>query len=386
MESFHVIQNIPSPYRLHLFNEMWRQLKELNVDFHVHFMSDFSKGHQERPLSWHNPKIDFPHTYWKDYGFGCHHFNPGMLLHLHRVKPTYLLIGSTFDTFTGFFASQGFKSSLKCAWSEGNTKTTGKMMGLLGWIKRAAFSGCRFVGVPGRDAANYIALHQSLTKKKMPNPIYLPNLIDETRFRPRALWDEDELSKLRVSLGIAQDDRVALTPARLTAVKGLVEYFQKLTPKMLEGWKLLLFGQGELKDELITIATTCGFLKNLIIKDFIEYKEMPKVYAISDLMVLPSNYDPNPLSVVEALHSGLPIALSCMAGNVEEGVTDGRNGWVLPIKDKVQYADKLKAIFSTNVETLHAMGQCSLCENACFWNTQSAISNFLKKLTSSKIC
>ena len=121
MKSFHVIQNIPSPYRLHLFNEMWRQLKELNIDFHVHFMSDFSKGHTDRPLSWHNPKIDFPHTYWKDYGFGCHHFNPGMLLHLSKVKPTYLLIGSTFDTFTGLLASQGFKSSVKCAWSEGNT-------------------------------------------------------------------------------------------------------------------------------------------------------------------------------------------------------------------------------------------------------------------------
>ena len=383
MKSFHVIQNIPSPYRLHLFNEMWRQLKKMNIDFHVHFMSDFSKGHKDRPLSWHNPKIDFPHTYWKDYGFGCHHFNPGMLLHLSKVKPTYLLIGSTFDTFTGLLASQGFKSSVKCAWSEGNTKTTGKMTGLLGWIKRTAFSGCRFVGVPGRDAANYIALHQTLTKKKMPEPIYLPNLIDETRFKPRALWNEVNLSELRASLGITQDDRVALTPARLTAVKGLVEYFQKLTPKMLEGWKLLLFGQGELKDVLITIATMRGFLKNLIIKDFIEYKEMPKVYAISDLMVLPSNYDPNPLSVVEALHSGLPIALSCMAGNVEEGVTEGQNGWVLPVKNEVEYCETLKSIFSTDIKTLQSMGEKSLKENAKFWDTKYAISNFLRKFNMS---
>ena len=129
MKSFHVIQNIPSPYRLHLFNEMWKQLQELGIEFHVHFMSDMSRGHDERPLSWRNPKIDFPHTYWRDFGFKYYHYNPGMLRYLKRIKPAYLLIGSTFDTFTGLLASQGFKSSVKCAWSEGNTKTTGKMDG-----------------------------------------------------------------------------------------------------------------------------------------------------------------------------------------------------------------------------------------------------------------
>lgn len=380
MKSFHIIQNIASPYRLHLFNEMWKQLQSAGIEFHVHFMSDMSRGHDERPLSWRNPKIDFPHTYWKDYGYGCHHYNPGMLHHLQKVKPDYLVISSTFDTFTGLFASQGFKTSVKCAWSEGNTKTTGKMGGILGWIKRQAFSGCQFIGVPGSDAAKYVALHQALTKKKMPTPIYLPNLIDETRFKPRALWDEKELLAVRESLGIKADERVALTPARLTAVKGLVEYFSKLSTELLDGWKLLLFGQGELKDELIRIATERGFIQNLIIKDFIEYAEMPKVYAASDLMVLPSNYDPNPLSVVETLHSGLPIALSCMAGNVEEGVTEGQNGWVLPVKDEAQYIEKLKTIFSTDVATLREMGQCSLKENAQFWDTKKAVRNFLQGL------
>lgn len=378
MKSFHIIQNIPSPYRLHLFNEMWKQFQQANIEFYVHFMSDMSRGHDERPLSWRNPKIDFPHTYWSDYGFKHHHYNPGMLRHLAKIKPTYLLIGSTFDTFTGFFASQGFKSSVKCAWSEGNTKTTGKMNGVFGWIKRKAFSGCRYIGVPGSDAAKYVALHQSLTAKKMPTPVYLPNLIDETRFKPRELWDGEQLLALRKSLGIEGEDLVAFTPARLTAVKGLVEYFQKLTPEILQGWKLVIFGQGELKDVLLKVATENGFIDNVVIRDFIDYSEMPKLYAMSDMMLLPSNYDPNPLSVVEALHSGLPVALSCMAGNVEEAVTEGRNGWMLPVKDETLYREKLKTIFSADRETLRKMGRVSLTENAKFWNTELAVQAFLE--------
>ena len=131
---------------------------------------------------------------------------------------------------------------------------------------------------------------------------------------------------------------------------------------------------------MIEIATERGFLKNLIIKDFIVYGEMAKVYAIADLMVLPSIHDPNPLSVVEALHSGLPIALSEMAGNVEEAITEGKNGWVLPVGDDDLYVEKLKMIFSSKLETLQEMGQASLKENSQFWSSELSIKNFLKEV------
>lgn len=380
MKSFHVIQNIPSPYRLHLFNEMWKQLQELGIEFHVHFMSDMSRGHDERPLSWRNPKIDFPHTYWRDYGFKHHHYNPGMLHYLKRVKPTYLLIGSTFDTFTGLLASQGFKSSVKCAWSEGNTKTTGKMNGILGWIKRKAFSGCRYIGVPGSDAAKYVALHQSLTEKKMPTPVYLPNLIDETRFKPRSEFNVAEVNNLQDQLGV-HNKKLCVIPARLEWYKGLKEFFYALVnvPYLVD-WKIIVMGQGSLNEEIKGLIRELKLDSVVSIINYVPYDEMPLYYAVSDLFLLPSLMDRNPLTVVEALHSGLPIALSCMAGNVEEGVTHGCNGWVLPIKDEYLYKETLKTIFSTDVETLRKMGQVSLDKNARFWNTKSVVQNFLSKI------
>jgi len=90
--------------------------------------------------------------------------------------------------------------------------------------------------------------------------------------------------------------------------------------------------------------------------------------------------NPNPLSVVEALHTGLPIALTDQAGNVEEAVTEGRNGWVLPVKDKEAFAAKLREVFATPVDRLREMGRLSKAENAQFWDTKKAIRTFLEEL------
>lgn len=377
MKSFHVIQNIPSPYRLHLFAEMQRQLSARDISFHVHFMSDMSRGHEERPLSWRNPKIDFPHTYWRDYGFGCHHFNPGLIHYLRKVKPNFLLVGSPFDTFTSIGVAFLCPAKVRCTWSEGNTKTPGVMTGFKGWLKRAVFSRYESVGVPGSDAARYIALHQSLTKMRMPKPMMLPNLIDETRFKPRNQWGVDEIQIVRSELGIKDGERLAITPARLESCKGLVEYLSLLTPAMISGWKIAIFGQGPLKDDLINLANERGIGEHVIIKDFVPYERMPLYYAAADLFVLPSRHDPNPLSVVEGLHSGLPVAVSDKAGNVDEAVTPRKNGWVLPVSDSDSYAKTLEEIFGNPIDALRDMGQYSKQNNAQFWCSKSSVSHFL---------
>lgn len=363
MKKFWVVHNIPSPYRLHIFNALWKECMKRGLDFHVHFMSDMSRGYDERPVSWRNPKMDFPYTYWRDYGVGQRHVNPGLLWHLWKNTPDYLLAGSPFDTLTGMLAGR-MTNGVTCTWCEGNTKTPGKMGGLLGAVKRFALGGYKYVAVPGSDAAKYIALHQARTRKKIPQPVILPNLVDETRFTAKD-W------------GAAHDDvRRAIIPARLKPVKGLMEFVGLLTPELLKGWKILIIGDGELKDPLQSLINGLGLSDNIEIKPFVAYDEMPKYYAASDLLILPSIYDPNPLSVVEALHTGLPLALTSEAGNVEEAVTPGKNGWVLPVKDKDSFAAVLGDVFATPVERLREMGEWSKAHNAQYWNTERAIKGF----------
>ena len=153
-----------------------------------------------------------------------------------------------------------------------------------------------------------------------------------------------------------------------------------LTPGLLQDWKIVIIGDGELKCPLQNLIADRGLSENFELKPFVPYEEMPQFYAESDLLILPSIYDPNPLSVVDALHCGLPIALPSEAGNVDEAVSDGKNGWVLPVNNKELFSKTLEKVFSMSRERLCEMGRWSIEHNAKFWDTERTISKFLDEI------
>lgn len=376
MKHFEVVLNIPSPYRLHLLNVLWEELKGRGINFHVHFMA---KSHPGHPKSWENPKIDFPHTYWNDYGIKTHHFNPGLIWHLLMHTPDYLLVGSPYDTFTTILLAFVCRAKVSCCWVEGNTKKPGKLDGFVGWLKRSVLSKYKFVGVAGKESVDFIGLHQARTKKPMPKPVLLPNIVDESRFKPRAKWPQDQISSRRAELGIKPDEKLCIIPARLVALKGLDGFLRAVEPKSLDGWKVLIVGDGPEKKSLETIIKERGIESKVILLPFVAYEEMPLLYAAADLFMLTSYEDANPLCVVEALHSGLPIALTDQAGNVHEAVQEGCNGWLLPVRNKLSFDVAIQAVFSTDCKHLVDMGVASLGK-AQFWNSQQCIQSFVLRL------
>ena len=383
MKRFVVVLNIPSPYRIHCLAEMQRQLAAHGIDFFAHFMSDMSRAKDAQTKIWSHPDIPFPHKYWPDYGRGTHFFNPGLIWQLRMHRPDYLLVGSVFDTPTGMALGFLRAGKVSCAWCEGNTKTTGEMHGWKGMLKRRILSQFRYASVPGIEGQRYIAAHQALTRLKMPTPVILPNIVDETRFRPRRAWDQGQIDAVRTQLGCGPTTKLCVISARLEWYKGLLEFFSLLDADMLQGWKILVMGSSSLKKRLLQLVEQRSLKRYFQQMDLIPYAEMPVYYAASDLFLLPSLMDRNPLSVVEALHSGLPVAVSNLAGNVDEAVTEGRNGWILPVKDAERFPNVLREIFATPIERLQKMGNCSLVENACFWNSKEGVKRFLNILLSS---
>ncbi|MBM4164976.1 MAG: glycosyltransferase family 4 protein [Lentisphaerae bacterium] len=373
-----VIQNIPSPYRLHLFEVMAEALDARGIEFFVHFLS---RGHAARPSAWRNPTVRFPHRYWSGCGVRSFHLNPGLIARLWRDPPEVLVIGSTFDTITSAIVATTVHSRLKVAWSEGNTATPGRLDGLLGRYKRWVFKHCERIAVPGRSAVEYVALHQTRTRWRMPEPVLLPNLVDERRFSPREAWEPAEIrAARRVLLGESEADKICICPARLERVKGLQELVERLPSAALAGWKIVIFGQGSLREELLTRIAKRGLSGTVEIRDYVPYAEMPKYYAASDLFLLPSRHDPNPLSVVEALHSGLPVALTTRAGNYYEALEEGVNGWSLDVDDAAAYTEALRRAFVAPADERVAMGQRSKERARANWSSREAVTRFLDAL------
>lgn len=363
-KTFVAVMNIPSPYRLHLLGEMARQLKDRGVEFHCHFMN---RGHKDRPTSWLNPKIDFAYTYWRNWGPDQHELNPGLVARLIVQKPDWLLVGGAFDTFTAIGLSFFARARTKMCWIEGNAKSPGKLTGPMAWLKFATVSKYKYMAVPGRQGRAYLDVLASHAKRPFPTAVVLPNLIDEHRFKVKTESEQRNL-------------KICIIPARFDPVKGLKELFRAVEPEMLDGWELVVMGHGPEESATIKIVEERGLAEFVRVIHSVPYDEMPRHYASADLCLIPSVRDQNPLAAVEALHAGLPLALSDQAGNVDEAVTEGRNGWVLPVMDKTAYVAKLREVFETPVERLREMGRVSKAENAKFWETKGAIKRFLDEV------
>ena len=255
------------------------------------------------------------------------------------------------------------------------------MKGGSGRFKRFIFSKYDYVAVPGQEGKMYIQQHQSFTRRKMPNCLLLPNLIDEEAFKSKKDWPKDVISEVRRKMGAkSEQERILLIPARLSKVKGLKEFFSLLNPNMLQGWRIFVLGEGELRESLIQIMKAAGIDSYIRICDYVPYDEMPQYYAAADVMFLPSRYDPNPLSVIEAMFSGTPVALSEMAGNVPETIVEGKTGWVLHVTQEVCLKREIESILLQSRQQLMSREDEVRRHISLLYSSQEAVSHFFSSV------
>jgi glycosyltransferase involved in cell wall biosynthesis len=375
---FDVVLNIPSPYRIHLLRILDEELRIRGAKLHVHFMAE---GHAERPASWRNPHVPFAHTYWKDFGRGSWHFNPGLVRHLSRTGPCdYLVTGTSWSTFTGIALALTCPRRTGILWAEGNTKTPGKLDGLPGLFKRLILRQYDFAAVPGSEGAAYIRLHQKRTTRKLPTPVVLPNLIDETVFKPRVEWPASDVLQIRKQFNVGPTDKLAISPARLEPVKGFLEFIRDLPVESLAGWRWLIIGEGSLKADISRLLDSRGLAERATIINYVPYDRMPLLYAAADLFVLPSVYDPNPLSVIEAMHSGLPLLVSSQVGNFPEALLEGQTGWGFSPAAASEIRAASHAAFTAPDDLLRRCGLIAKQQATQVWCSTAAIRRFLDQI------
>ena len=311
MRSFVVVHNIPSPYRLHLFRVLNERLRARGVDFHVHFMAH--THHDRRHWRVDSEDIPFSHTFWRDVGPFIRgmkwHFNPGLVVALAKQRTDYLLLGGPWTSLTGAFVSLLARRTTGIAWLEGNTQTPGRINGLALFAKRFLLSRFQFLAVPGKEGKAYTQLILSRSGT-LPRIALLPNIVDESLFTP--VWQDPngDHNRIRSQLNVSRDSKLAIWPARLIPTKGTCEFLSRLTPADICGWQVVILGQGPLKNDIEKLIVVRGLKNHIRLVPYVPYALMPSIYGAADLFLLPSLADPNPLSVVEAMHAGLPLLIS----------------------------------------------------------------------------
>ena len=189
----------------------------------------------------------------------------------------------------------------------------------------------------------------SLTKEYLvsqgvdPNVIYMGAMCADSNglaISVSAMSNSDKLNLRRSILNGLPSGVTFVFVGRMIPRKGVGHLLQGWTEhiKMFPQDRLLLVGDGPLLSEFKKMD---GLGDTVIFTGGIDYSNIYKYYAISDVFIIPTLEDNWSLVVPEAMACGLPIACSIYNGCYPELVHDGENGTLF---DPLKQSSILKAL------------------------------------------
>lgn len=203
-------------------------------------------------------------------------------------------------------------------------------MKLRGFLERKECELSDLVISVSRHVKNEIINYHDIKEEKIQ---IVPNGSDISRFKKnhsavKLLHEKFQCENILFSLG------------RLSKTKGL-EYLFNALPLVLEEFpstKLVVGGDGSLKNKLIKIAKANNFNKNIVFLKNLTENEVIKLNSACDVFVHPAIYDPMPLVVPEAMACEAPI-VATKAGGIPELV--GEAGIIVPSRNSELLANAI---------------------------------------------
>lgn len=154
------------------------------------------------------------------------------------------------------------------------------------------------------------------------------NGIDTDRFTPSGPQSDH----------ISRDGPVVLFVGRLVEGKrplDALNSFARIKDKHPNA-SIYFVGSGPLRDDLLTAIEDHGLQEQAHLIGQVEYDDMPRIYRAGDLLMLPSEAEGFPRTVLEAFSSGIPVITSSLP-HLQEIVNEG--GKTAPVGDIREFSD-----------------------------------------------
>src|SRR3954471_2021703 len=147
---------------------------------------------------------------------------------------------------------------------------------------------------------------------------------------------------LRAAWGVGADEDVVTLVARLVPIKR-VDRFLETAALLRErpNTRFVVVGDGELRAQLEASQPARALADRLVWAGF--RRDMPDVCFASDVVVLTSDNEGTPVSLIEAQAAGVPV-VSTRVGGTPAVITDGVNGRLLAPDDEAGFADAIRAL------------------------------------------
>ena len=373
---FICLTNIPTPYRVFLFERLHQQLEGLGWRFEVWFMARSESG---RHWSFDSSDFQFPHQFLRGrqfpIGSATLHWNPGISEALRHRRPDILLIAGAWIQPTVLLAALSSVPGRTIFWSESHLQSIRRRSLIVSLARRWVLSRFSEFAVPGEFAREYVERHSVAARIHL-----LPNVVDPSVFRDRCAAHASS------SPGQYENRRVLLIVARLSKEKGLfpfLEGIEKLPSVDQKKLTVLIAGSGDLQGSIERWISEHKLDVRLLGEQ--TQSLLVQSYAQVDGFCLPSISDPNPLSVIEACWAGLPLLLSSRVGNHPECLQSGRNGFLFDPTRAESIAASVSQWLALSRAELTNFGETSLEIARNRFDPDTVVYTFLGELLEARI-
>src|SRR2546423_2250373 len=176
---------------------------------------------------------------------------------------------------------------------------------------------------------------------------------------------------VRSSWGAGPDDIVVLVCAKLQPWKRPADLLHAFAKANIANARLIFAGDGPLRPALEAEAVSLGIAERVRFLGFVNQSGLPPVYTGSDLLVLPSEYEPFAVVVNEAMCCGCMAAVSDRVGAGPELVAPVRRDFIFPCGDVDALSSRLQQA-AQNGRALRELG-IAACKRMASWSPRENI-------------
>jgi len=189
---------------------------------------------------------------------------------------------------------------------------------ILLYLEKRCFQNSRCIIANSQMVKNDIVRNYSISPDKI-TVIY--NGVDTDRFK---LAGDEKKKTLRDSYQITEDNIILFIGADFKR-KGVSSLLKAFSLMDLKNTRLIIAGRPT-KNVYVSMAKKLGIDKKVTFWG--TEKEVENLYAISDVFVLPTIYDPFSNATLEAMASGLPV-ITTQHNGVSEIIEEGIQGFIV---------------------------------------------------------
>ncbi len=310
-----IITNLPSFYKINLYNEINKHCRILVV-----YTWDHSHG---RNQDFFDGTMQFDHLNLKK-GSISRIFQLIRIIFSTNYKELILGGWDSVPLWVGAFVSAKKRNAVVVESSLHESSTNG----IKGIIKRVFLARISKVYASGKSQKALVETLGFGRRVIITKGVGIFNYIKQPKYTER-----QEVTKF-------------LFVGRLTAVKNL--HFLINVFNSLPDCSLTIVGFGELEEELKKIAAN-----NIVFTGAVANQQLSTVYQEHDVFILPSYSEVWGLVVEEALNNGLPVIVSDRVGCADEVIEEGVNGLIFKNNDEESLRQCVRTI--QNIEVYNKM-------------------------------